>query len=153
MIIGFLKIFAITFVLLAFGAGMFLMGFAQYKKIIALHHHGIVTTATVATVTRSVIDRGSNDVINNRSYEYKLEFKTQSGETKIVKWDVYMSEDYKKRHPVGSTIQIKYLPEKPETLMDANDKLFGIGFLFMMILGICLGIFAIFAFISMAKTM
>lgn len=143
-----LQAFLTFLAIVAFGCGMFFMGFIPFKTLINIRKNGIETTATVSSIERSVIDRHTNDVLNNRSYAYKLSFMTQEGKHVTIDWDQYQPESYKKCHPQGSTIRIKYLPERYEKIIDMNDKTFGIGLMFMILLGICLWIFAIFFLIN-----
>ena len=103
-----LPFFLATLVILLFGIGMFLMGYFPMKKNRKLYLSGVGTTAVVVRIKPTIGDR-------NR-YQLTLKYRTSSGEM-IVPWDEFKSRYYCKKHPVGSQIEIKYLPEKPGCLM------------------------------------
>lgn len=123
-------------VIAAFGVAMFCMGYIPYKRIMMIRKNGVETVATVASISRCISDRGMNDTTDNRCYAYKLEFTTQEGKKVLVNWDQYKSARYKNNHPQGSTIRVKYLPDQPKKLIAVEDRSYGGGFLFFMILGV-----------------
>ena len=99
-------------IIMLFGIGLLLLGYFTGKKPWLLIRNGVPTSATVSRISRCM---------DRQTYQYQLTYRTRGGQQITAFWDVYKRRQYTRRHPEGSTMKVKYLPESPRKFIVVND--------------------------------
>ena len=123
----------------AFGIGMFLMGVFSIRKRFEIYKNGEETVATVEDIQK---------MIGERKYRYKIAYKTVNGEHFIEYWNEYQNIRYCRKHPIGSTMEIKYSLENPSSFIVKKLYRLNLGLIIMMLIGIGLILLSIFIIYS-----
>jgi hypothetical protein len=95
---------------------------------------GIETTAVITAYSPSSTDN---------TYSVDVEYTTQDGKNVSARWNRSKKYYYRKKHPEGTEIRIKYLPDNPRKFNAVNDYSLSFGFLMMMVMGVGLWVLCI----------
>lgn len=131
-----------SLVVFIFGMAMLLLGSLSGKKRRDILRNGVEVTGTVASIDKCFDD--------NR-YQYRITYQTKKGETITGRWDEFHSIPYCRKHPVGSTYQIVYLPQRPTRFVVKESSGLNAGFVFMSFVGVSLIVFSLFILFSAFK--
>ena len=114
-------------VVMLFGIGLTLLGYFTGRKSFLLLRDG---QPAVGTVVRIVPDA------ERRTYRYQVAYTTGKGEKIVSFWKVYPHRGFARRHPEGSKLKIKYLPEAPKEFMVADHPVAIVSSMLVLIVGI-----------------
>ena len=123
-------------VIVLFGTALILLGYFTGRRSWQLLRTGQTATATVLRITRCP---------DYRTFRYQLAYRTKDGQQITARWKVYPNIHYVRRHPEGSTLRIRYLPQSPKEFMVGDHPvdvissacclIVGVG---VIVLGICI---------------
>lgn len=87
-----------------FGIGLLLLGYFTGRKYWLIIRVGESATATVLRITRCA---------DFHTFRYQMTYRTKNGQQITAYWNEHPRIRFLRRHPEGSTMAIKYLPDSP----------------------------------------
>lgn len=114
-------------IILLFGIGLSLLGFFTGRKSWLLIRDGVTTTATVLRVVRCT---------DSRTYQYQMSYQTKSGQPITAYWHEYPRVRFARKHPEGSRLTIKYLPESPKQFMVVSKPIAALSSAVCLVIGV-----------------
>lgn len=110
-----------------FGIGLLLLGYFTGRKYWLIVRNGKPATATVLQITRCP---------DFHTFRYRMTYRTQNGQQITAYWNEHPRIRFMRRHPEGSTMAIKYLPDSPKHFIVAGSGITMISSSCCMVVGI-----------------
>lgn len=103
-----LKILLAGGIVMLAGLALALLGYFTGRKSWRLIREGENTQATVLRILRCT---------DFHTFQYQMTYRTRNGTQITANWKEHPRIRFKRRHPEGSCLTIRYLPEEPEEFM------------------------------------